>query len=82
MVRGYVLIETDVGSAKAVGVAAAELNYPGASVLAVDTVTGPYDVIVQLEAADLDALGTAITDAIQTITGVQRTTTCLAVRLG
>ena len=39
-------------------------------------------MIVQLEANDLDALGTAITDAIQTVTGVQRTTTCLAVRLG
>ena len=70
VVRGYVLIETDVGSAKAVGAAAAALTYPGATVLAVDTVTGPYDVIVQLEASDLDALGTAITDAIQTVTGV------------
>ncbi|HCU99713.1 MAG TPA: AsnC family transcriptional regulator, partial [Dehalococcoidia bacterium] len=49
VVRGYVLIETDVGSAKAVGAAATELTYPGANVLAVDTVTGPYDVIVQLE---------------------------------
>ena len=58
MVRGYVLIETDVGSAKAVGAAAATLSYPGASVLAVDTVTGPYDVIVQIEADDLDTLGT------------------------
>ena len=82
MVRGYVLIETDVGSAKAVGAAAATLSYPGASVLAVDTVTGPYDVIVQIKAEDLDVLGTAITNAIQTVTGVQRTTTCLAVRLG
>ena len=47
----------------------------------VDTVTGPYDVIVQLEADDLDRLGNAITDAVQKVTGVQRTTTCLAVKL-
>lgn len=80
-VRGYVLIETDVGKAKAVGAAITDFSYPGARVVAVDTVTGPYDVIVQLEADDLDRLGNAITDAIQKVAGVQRTTTCLAVRL-
>ncbi|MGI8926034.1 MAG: Lrp/AsnC ligand binding domain-containing protein [Tepidiformaceae bacterium] len=80
-VRGYVLIETDVGKAKAVGAAIKEFQYPGARVTAVDTVTGPYDVIVQLEADDLDQLGNAITDAVQKVVGVQRTTTCLAVRL-
>jgi DNA-binding Lrp family transcriptional regulator len=80
-VRGYVLIETDVGKAKAVGAHIQEFNYPGAKILAVDTVTGPYDVIVQVEAEDLDALGNAITDAVQKVSGVQRTTTCLAVRL-
>jgi DNA-binding Lrp family transcriptional regulator len=80
-VRGYVLIETDVGKAKAVGASFQSFTYPGAKVSAVDTVTGPYDVIVQLEADDLDALGNAITDAVQKVQGVQRTTTCLAVRL-
>jgi DNA-binding Lrp family transcriptional regulator len=81
-VRGYVLIETDVGRAKAVSSAIAELDYAGARVANVDTVTGPFDVIVQLEADDLDALGNAITEALQKVSGVQRTTTCLAVRLG
>jgi DNA-binding Lrp family transcriptional regulator len=80
-VRGYVLIETEVGKAKAVGQAIGGVSYPRASVKAVDTVTGPYDVIVQLEADDLDCLGNAITEAIQKVAGVQRTTTCLAVRL-
>ncbi len=80
-VRGYVLVETDVGRAKAVGEAIGGVKYDGARVVAVDTVTGPYDVIVQLEADDLDRLGNAITDAIQKVGGVQRTTTCLAVRL-
>ncbi len=81
-VRGYVLIETEVGKAKAVGAAISAVSSPHARVTAVDTVTGPYDVIVQLEATDLDTLGTAITDSIQVVAGVQRTTTCLAVRLG
>lgn len=80
-VRGYVLIETDVGKAKLVSSTIAETALTGAKVTNVDTVTGPYDVIVLLEAEDLDALGNAITEALQKVSGVQRTTTCLAVRL-
>lgn len=80
-VRGYVLIEADVGHSKGVGDAIVALSHTDARVTGVDTVTGPYDVIVQLEAEDLDKLGTAITEGIQSIEGVQRTTTCLAVRL-
>lgn len=81
-IRGYVLIETEVGSARAVGEAMHQLEHKDARVVAVDTVTGPYDVIVQLEADDLDRLGSCITEGIQAIGGVKRTTTCLAVRLG
>ncbi len=81
-VRGYVLIEAEVGKAKAVGEAVHVMKHPDARVVAVDTVTGPFDVIVQLEADDLDRLGNAITDGIQRVEGVQRTTTCLAVKLG
>lgn len=81
-VRGYVLIEAEVGKAKAVGEAVGKMSHGDARVLAVDTVTGPFDVIVQLEADDLDRLGNAITEGIQRADGVQRTTTCLAVKLG
>lgn len=81
-VRGYVLIEAEVGKAKAVGEAVKAAKTKDAKVIAVDTVTGPFDVIVQLEADDLDKLGNAITDGIQQVAGVQRTTTCLSVRLG
>ena len=81
-VRGYVLIEGEVGKAKSVGELVEKLQHPDAKVLAVDTVTGPFDVIVQLEAEDLDHLGNCITDGIQRVEGVQRTTTCLAVKLG
>jgi DNA-binding Lrp family transcriptional regulator len=81
-VRGYVLIEAEVGKAKAVGEAVRKMSHNDAKVTSVDTVTGPFDVIVQLEAEDLDRLGNAITEGIQRAEGVQRTTTCLAVRLG
>ena len=81
-VRGYVLIEGEVGKAKSVGELVQALSHSDATVISVDTVTGPFDVIVQLEADDLDKLGTCITDGIQRVEGVQRTTTCLAVNLG
>lgn len=81
-IRGYILIEADVGRSKGVGEAVLRLRHSDARVASVDTVTGPYDVIVQMEADDLDKLGNAITEGIQSIEGVQRTTTCLAVRLG
>lgn len=81
-IRGYVLIETEVGSARAVGEQMQRMTHADAKVIAVDTVTGPYDVIVHLEADDLDKLGSCITDGIQAVHGVKRTTTCLAVRLG
>ena len=80
--RSYVLIEAEVGRSKGVGEAVLKMKYGNARVTSVDTVTGPYDVIVQMEADDLDKLGSAITEGIQRIEGVQRTTTCLAVRLG
>jgi DNA-binding Lrp family transcriptional regulator len=80
--RGYILIEAEVGHAKGVSDAVQGLNYPDARVIVVDTVTGPYDVIAQMEADDLDKLGRAITEGLQRIEGVQRTTTCLAVKLG
>lgn len=81
MVKGYVLIETDVASAKAVGIELSKLLQKTTEITSVDTVTGPFDVVVQIEASDLDTLGNFITDKIQTVDGVQRTTTCLAVRL-
>ena len=80
-IRGYVLVETEVGRTQAVGMELRRLTSDAAKVLAVDTVTGPFDVIMQLEAEDLDRLGKCITDEVQQIDGIQRTTTCLAVNL-
>ena len=79
--RAYVLIETAVGQAKTVGYGAKNLNFPDAEVVSVETVTGPYDVLVLLQSDNLDKLGQAITDGLQNIEGVHRTTTCLVVKL-
>ena len=80
-VKSYVLIETEVGTAKAVADHLKDIHYKDATVTQVDTVTGPFDVIAQLQADDLNKLGSCITEAIQTITGVKRTTTCLTLVL-
>ena len=79
--RAYVLIESAVGKASAVGEGVKAMNVPDAKVVSVDAVTGPFDVIALLESDDLDKLGRAITEGIQQAGGVQRTTTCLVVRL-
>ena len=76
---GYVLIETEVGTAKAVAAKLQELAHKHVRVTEIDTVTGPFDVIAMLRAEDLDSLGSCITEAIQTVPGVKRTTTCLSI---
>ncbi len=81
-VHSYILIETAVGTAHRVGESILALKHPDARVLSVDTVTGPYDVIVRLEADDLDRLGRCITQGIQRVEGVTKTNTCLSVSLG
>lgn len=80
--RAYVLIESAVGQASAVGDGVGRLQFADAQVISVDAVTGPFDVIAVLESSDLDKLGQAITGGIQRVEGVQRTTTCLVVNLG
>lgn len=80
--RAYVLIESTVGQANTVAEGVQSLSFPDTNVASVDAVTGPFDVIALLESDDLDKLGKAITDGIQQVEGVQRTTTCLVVRLG
>ena len=80
--RAYVLIESAVGKAKVVGEGVMKLDIRDARVISVDGVTGPFDVIALLESDDLDKLGRAITDGIQQVDGVQRTTTCLVLKLG
>jgi DNA-binding Lrp family transcriptional regulator len=82
-VRGYILVRTEIGHSKSVGEALVAFKHPDAKITSVDTVTGPFDVIVQLEAESLDKLGSTVSskEGIAGIPGVETTTTCLAVRL-
>lgn len=73
--KAYILIQTDMGKPTAVVEALRKID----GVKEADTVTGPYDAIALLEAADLDAFGELVTTKIQAIDGIVRTITCLAV---
>ncbi len=75
MARAYVLVETAVG--KTGSVKASLERKP--TVKAVDTVTGPYDLIVQIEGPDISSIGRIVLDEIHTVEGVSRTITCLVV---
>ena len=77
MVQAYILIQTEVASSARV--AEEVRNVPG--VTRADDVTGPYDVIVQAEADDVDALGKMVVAKVQAVPGITRTLTCPVVRL-
>ncbi len=81
-VRAYILIECVAGTARCVHQGLQRLAVADAKVLLADTTTGPFDVIALVESPDLDRLGRAVTEGIQRLQGVQRTTTCLVIRLG
>lgn len=76
-VQAYVLIQTEVGRSAEVRAAIAELDGVASS----EDVTGPYDVIVRAEAADIDTLGKLVVARIQGISGITRTITCPVVHL-
>ena len=44
-------------------------------------VTGPYDIIALVEANDVDSIGMILTNEIQSLPGVTRTLTCIAVHV-
>lgn len=77
MVKAYILIQTEVGKAAAVAAAIADL--PG--VTSAEDVTGPYDVIVQASAQDVDELGQLVVANVQAVEGITRTLTCPVVKL-
>ena len=77
MVEAYVLIQAEVG--RAADVADAVGKIPG--VRFADVVTGPYDVVVRAEAAEIDGLGKLIVAKVQAVVGITRTLTCPVVHL-
>jgi len=76
-VNAYILIQTEVGRANDVVVAARSV--PGVS--DAHEVTGPYDVIVRCSAESVDELGAMVVGAIQKVPGITRTLTCPVVNV-
>lgn len=77
MVQAYILIQTEVGQAAEV----AERIRGIEGVEQASDVTGPYDVIVQAKADDIDALGALVVARIQRLDGIARTLTCPIVNI-
>ncbi len=77
MVQAYVLVQTNVG--KAAEVAHAIRALPG--VVLAEDVTGPYDVIIRIEAPDVDQLGQLVAAKLQAVPGITRTVTCPVVNI-
>ena len=76
-VSAFVLIQTEVGKAAAV----AEQIRSLAGVASADDVTGPYDVIVRVQAETVDELGKLVVANVQAVDGITRTLTCPIVHL-
>ena len=72
--RAYVLIQTEVGTSALAARAIQGLEGIGS----VEQVTGPYDVVVEVEARSLDDLSTGVVADLHAIDGVTRTLTCAA----
>ena len=72
--RAYILIETSVGAARDVLVALRNME----NVTEADIITGTYDLIVLAEAQDMVALVDLVTAQVQSISGIERTITCVA----
>ena len=77
MATAYILIQTDVGKAEQVARNVRSIE----GVKEAENVTGPYDVMVKVEALDMDALGKLVVSEIQMLRGITRTLTCPVVRL-
>ena len=77
VVQAYILIQTEVGKAADVAAQIAEVQ----GVTLAEDVTGPYDVIVRAEAADVDQLGHLVVAQVQGVSGITRTLTCPVVHL-
>lgn len=75
--KAFVLIETAVGKTKDV----INILNKTDGIKSVDAVTGPYDIIAVVEGDDLNAIGSMVTNKLHPILGVNRTVTCLAIKV-
>jgi len=73
--RAYVLLEAQAGKTEEALQKVKQL----VGVKEVALVTGPYDLIIHLEAEDLKVLGKIVSEKIQIIPGVTKTITCVVI---
>lgn len=71
-IQAYILIQTEVGKSSNVTKAVTAI----AGVTIAESVTGPYDVIMRAEAANMEDLGKSVLAKVQAIPGITRTLTC------
>ena len=73
--KGYVLLEAQAGKTEEALNKIRQIK----GVKEIDLVTGPYDLIINIEADDLKQLGQIVSDEIQVIGGVTKTITCVVI---
>jgi DNA-binding Lrp family transcriptional regulator len=77
VVQAYILIQTEVGKAATVAEQIAGIS----GVTLAEDVTGPYDVIARVEAANVDDFGRLVIAKLQDVPGITRTLTCTVVHV-
>lgn len=77
VVQAYILIQTEVGKAASVATEVRQMQ----GVVGADDVTGPYDVVVRVDAPSMDDLGRLVVSRVQMLEGITKTTTMPVVNL-
>ena len=72
--RAFILIETQVGKSQEVAAALRRME----GIKSADVITGTYDVIALINAADMSAVADLVTGRVQAVRGVMRTITCVS----
>jgi DNA-binding Lrp family transcriptional regulator len=76
-VTAYVLISVSVGKAREVYHELQNLR----EISQLNAISGPYDIIVRIDAFEYTVIGTLVLDKIQAIPGVEDTITCHVIPL-
>lgn len=76
MKAAFVLVRCELGKVEQVANAIMEID----GVSEIHSITGPWDLLVKLYAAEYDAFGDVIPDQLQRVPGIRETETLLAFR--
>ncbi len=76
METGFVLINCTPGKAREVFNKLKEIP----AVVHVEMILGPWDIMATIQGADVSYIGVIVSEKIQKLEGVEKTTTCIAVK--